>query len=237
MRSNTYSSVNPENGNVTWDGPLSLEKGNHDHMPPRTAAYLPGTEKGHVNASSLGGNNTIDNIVPQYAEVNHGVYYSMEQGERNALQNGAHIDSVKTAVINGQPGDIPEAFLVSDHVTYSDGHAENIHFSFTNASYADQQAWNDICTELPGFDMPNPGDGLRESMSVEKYADLMESTDAALPSIADEYAATETANVSGELQVTTDDDSAASNDASTTASAVSTDASADDDSSAACDND
>lgn len=184
-----YSAVDPKTGNITYSGPLEIAKGNHDHMPARTDAYLPGDERGHVNASSLGGGNTSSNVVAQNSDVNHGAYYSMEQGERAALQNGAMIDSNKVAIVNGQPGDRPEAFMVSDTVTYADGHSETLHHSFTNESYANQQAWNDQSAALPGtFDAPNPGDGLRDSMSPEAYADLMERTDAELPGIAADYA-------------------------------------------------
>lgn len=77
-------------------------------MPGRTDAYLPGDERGHVNASSLQGSNTLENVVPQNSDVNHGAYYSMEQGERSALQNGAAIDSSKTAVVNSEPGARPD---------------------------------------------------------------------------------------------------------------------------------
>lgn len=184
-----YSAVDLKTGNITYSGPLEITKGNHDHMPARTDAYLPGDERGHVNASSLGGGNTSSNVVAQNSDVNHGAYYSMEQGERAALQNGATIDSNKVAIVNGQPGDRPEAFMVSDTVTYADGHSETLHHSFTNESYANQQAWNDQSAALPGtFDAPNPGDGLRDSMSPEAYADLMERTDAELPGIAADYA-------------------------------------------------
>ena len=112
MYYNHHSSVDPNNGNVSWEGDLSIEKGDHSHMPGRTDAYLPGDERGHVNASSLGGTNTTDNIVAQHYDVNHGAYYSMEQGERTALQNGAAIDSTKTAIVNANPGDRPEACLL-----------------------------------------------------------------------------------------------------------------------------
>lgn len=184
-----HSAVDLKTGNITYSGPLEITKGNHDHMPARTDAYLPGDERGHVNASSLGGGNTSSNVVAQNSDVNHGAYYSMEQGERAALQNGATIDSNKVAIVNGQPGDRPEAFMVSDTVTYADGHSETLHHSFTNESYANQQAWNDQSAALPGtFDAPNPGDGLRDSMSPEAYADLMERTDAELPGIAADYA-------------------------------------------------
>ncbi len=189
MHSSEYSSVDPANGNVTWEGPLSLEKGNHSGMPSRTDAYLPGDERGHVNASSLGGGNTTSNIVAQHHDLNHGGYLSVENGERNAMQNGAVIDSEKTAFVDSQPGDRPSTFTVNDTVTYADGHSETIHNSFTNESNADQVEWNDISSSLPGtYDAPNPGDSLRESMSSEEYADLMEATDATLLDLGTDYA-------------------------------------------------
>lgn len=189
MHNSEYSSVDSSNGNVIWRGPLSLEKGNHSGMPNRTDAYLPGDERGHVNASSLGGGNTTSNVVAQHHDLNHGGYLSVENGERSALKNGATIDSEKIAVVEGRPGDRPSTFMVNDTVTYSDGHLETIHSSFTNESNADQVEWNDMSSSFPGtYDAPNPGDTLRESMSPEEYADLMEETDAILFDLDADYA-------------------------------------------------
>lgn len=158
-------------------------------MPSRTDAYLPGDERGHVNASSLGGVNSRANVVAQHSDVNHGAYLSVEKGERTALQNGATIESEKTAVVNSQVGDRPTTFTVNDSVTYPDGHTESIHHSFTNESYADQAAWNDMSASLPGtFDGENPGDGLRGSMDTESYSSLMDATDADMPGLDAAYA-------------------------------------------------
>lgn len=198
MRNPEYSSVNQNTGDVTYNGPLSLEEGDHSHMPSRTGAYLPGDERFHVNASSLGGDNSRHNIVAGHRDVNHGAYLSVEKGERTALQNGATIESEKTAVVNSQPGDRPSTFTVNDSVTYPNGHTESIHHSFTNESYADQAAWNDMSASLPGtFDAPNPGDGLRDSMDSESYASLMESTDAELPGLDAEYAPADVSGIPG----------------------------------------
>lgn len=197
MNTNHHSFVAPNTGNVSWKGNLSIEKGDHSHMPSRTSAYIPGDERGHVNACSLGGG-TTDNIVPQHYDVNHGAYYSMEQGERNALHNRATIDSSKTAIVNSQPGDRPEVFMVSDNVTYSDNHTESIHHSFTNASYTEQQSWNDQSAALPGtFDGPNEGNVFANSMSSVEYAELMENTDAELPGISEDYAEADFSGVPG----------------------------------------
>ena len=154
----------------------------------------------------------------------------MEQGERSALQNGAAIDSSKTAVVNSEPGARPDLFTVTDNVTYSDGHAESIHHSFTNASYADQQAWNDMSAALPDtFDAPNPGNVLADSMSSSEYAELMENTDAELPGIAEDYAAADFSGIPGTDSVASDADTAASGECA--------DSSADSGSSAECDSD
>lgn len=224
------SFVDPKNGNVSWKGNLSIEKGDHSHMPSRTDAYLPGDERGHVNASSLGGTNTTDNVVAQHYDVNHGGYYSLEQGERSAIQNGASIDSSKMAVVNNQPGARPDIFMVSDNVTYSDGHSESIHHSFTNAGYMEQQAWNDQSAALPGtFDTPNPGNVLVDSMSNTEYAELMENTDAELLGISEDYAAADFSGVSRVDSVISDVDVFAASE--------STDSFADCDNCADCDAD
>ena len=216
MKTEKYSSVDPNTGNIKWDGPLVLQKGNHDHMPPRTEAYLPGKQeigtydRGLINASSLGGTN-IDNIAPQHCDINRagGAYYAMEQGERSAIRNGADIHSTKTAVVDGQIGDKPQVFMVTDQITYTDGHMVTIHHSFLNASYQEQQIWNDQSAALPGsFDAPNPDDVLRESMSNDAYATMMTATDAELPGITEDYSATGFSGVPDSDSLSTDSSTA-----------------------------
>ena len=211
MRHPEYSTVDPNNGNVTYSGPLEIQKGTHANMPARTEVYLPGDERGHVTASSLGGTNSTANVVAQHHDVNQ-AFVSMEQGERNALQNAATIQSDKTAVVNGQPGDRPEVFMVTDNVTYPDGHNESVHLSFTNASNVEQEAWNAQAAELPDFDEPNPGDGLRDSMPAEEYADLMEATDADLPGIEADYAPADYCGISTDEAISDAADGAVAND-------------------------
>ena len=182
--------VDPDNGDVSWEGELFLQKGDHSNMPQRTDAYLPGDERGHLNASSLGGTNDPNNVVPQNADLNHGAYYSMEQGERTALQNGASINSSKIAIVDSEPGNRPDVFMITDNVTYADGHSELISHSFINESTATQEAWNNYSVAFPDtFDVQNSVDALGISMSNAEYAELMEATDAEIPGIAEDYAA------------------------------------------------
>ena len=189
MRNPEYSSVDPKTGNVTYNGPLSLEKGDHSHIPSRTDAYLPGDERGHVAASSLGGTNGRSNIVAQNHDINQISFRGIERGETKALLNHATIQSERIAIVDGKSGDRPNSFLINDTVTYPDGRTELVHHSFTNESYANQAVWNDMSASLPDtFDGDNPGDGLRSAMDNDSYASLMESTDAEMPGLAEDYA-------------------------------------------------
>lgn len=189
MRNPENSSIDPGNGKVGYRGLLSIEKGDHSNMPPRTAAYAPGDERGHLTASSLGGTNSENNVVPMHSNLNHGSFLHLEAGERGQLKEGHSIYSEKTAIVEGHPGDRPNTFLVNDAVTYADKHTETLYFSFTNESYADQEAWNEMSAALPDtFDAPNPNDSLRVSMSDEEYSCLMTETDSTLLNLSDEYA-------------------------------------------------
>ena len=184
-----YTVVDPNTGTVTSHGNLEITKGNHKGMPSRTSAYLPGDERGHIQASSLGGSNDPSNIVPQHHDVNRYGWRDMERGETDALKNGATIDSTKIAYVDGNPGDRPSAFMVNDKITYPDGHTENVHLSFSNESYADQAEEERIVASLGDeiYDAPNP-DAARESMSPEEYKALMEEADQVDFDIRDEYA-------------------------------------------------
>ena len=184
-----YTVVDPNTGTVTSNGNLEITKGNHKGMPSRTSAYLPGDERGHIQASSLGGSNDPSNIVPQHHDVNRYGWRGMERGETDALKNGASIDSTKIAYVDGKSGDRPSAFMVNDKITYPDGHTENVHLSFSNESYADQAEEERIVASLGDeiYDAPNP-DAARESMSPEEYKALMEEADQVDFDIRDEYA-------------------------------------------------
>lgn len=242
-RDGIYSSVDTK-GNIHYSGPLEITKGNHFNMTPRTVAYLPGEnepkvgvyDRGHITASSLSPHATNDktNVAPMHSDLNRagGAYYAMEDGQRTALTNGASIHSEKAAFVGGQPDEKPSAFMVSDTITYESGQVDHVNLSFTNASYEEQQAWNDQSAALlDTFDT-----SLRDSMSTVEYSELMESIDAVLPDIAGEYEAADFSGLPGaDSTVSVSDDTTAdANAADTTADAG---VSADDDGSADCDAD
>lgn len=191
MADSNYNTVDPATGSKTYNGPSVLTKGNHNNMPSRTDAYLPTDERGHIQASSLGGSNKADNIAPQAKDLNHGDYYNMEGAERDALRSGSTIASEKTAFSSNQPGNRPDAFLVNDTITFESGQTQEVHLSFANMQNSEQEAINEeinVQTSDMLDELPNSGDAFRDSMTAEEYADLMEKTEADLPNIADYYA-------------------------------------------------
>ena len=182
--------VDPETGTITYRGSSEITKGDHSFMPHRTDAYLETDERGHVQASSLGGSNQPDNIVPQAADLNHGGYYQMEMGERSVLKDGGQIESEKIAYTDTRPGNRPAAFMVNDTVTYADGQTQEVHLSFSNLTNAEQESMNAESSAAASslYDAyPNPGDELRGSMTPDEYSVLMEETDASLPGVRDMY--------------------------------------------------
>lgn len=217
MREPKCSHVNSVTGNVVYNGALSITKADHHEMMPRTEAFLPGDERGHLCASSLSpyAVNTSVNVVPQNGnDINHGAWLHTENGERTALMEGASIDSLKTAYVDGKVGDRPNTFTVSDYILYADGRREQLHFSFINEAYADQALFNEISVSLQDTfnEEANPGDTLRAEMSGQQYAELMESSDALLPGIEADYAAADYSGLPSSASTSTSDIDAASVD-------------------------
>lgn len=185
----TYSVA--ESGTVTVKDPslaVIPSKLNPGRLPDKDDSYLPGDERGHIEARSENGLNQKPNIVAQAHDVNHGPYLQMEKGEKNAVLDGATVFSEKIAFVSNQPGKRADAFMVNDTITYSDGKTSDIHLSFQNIQDAEQESFSD--TAYQNSDMlnaENPNDKLRDKFSVDEYGELMEATYKELPNIADEY--------------------------------------------------
>lgn len=173
-----------------YSGESQIVKGNHSGMPKRDDSYLETDERGHIQASSLGGDNSRNNIVPQSKDVNHGGYSSMERGERYSLKHGNTIQSEKMALASNQPGNRPDVFIVNDTIVSPNGKEQNVHLSFSNINYKGQEEMDKISTEQAYelFDVyPNSVSPSRELITNEKYAEIMEGTDKYTPSIQDMY--------------------------------------------------
>lgn len=178
-----------EDRNVYFKGNCEDVKGNHNGMPSRTSDYEVGDERGHVQASSLGGSNDRSNIVPQHHDVNRGAYKGMEMGEKQAVHNGYQVETEKIAVTDTEKGNRPTTFIVNDVVTAPNGEQQELHHSFANLSYEEQEQLNEALNEHVDMpDVENPNDSLREMMTADEYAELMEATDAELSGLKGEYA-------------------------------------------------
>lgn len=176
------------NGTKIYRGEVIDTRGDHSHMPPRTAEYTKELERGHIHGSAEGGTSDPNNIAAQYRDLNRGVYRHMEQGQLDAVRSRSRVTTEKIAYQNGR--NIPDAFMVNDTVTYPDGHSEHIHMSFTNASNADQEAWNSADTHS----LQDAGSSGPAYMSRAEYNRLMDEC-ASYPqdSVRGEYAATRSA--------------------------------------------
>lgn len=188
MSKGDSANTKDNNGTIVYSDDSVLTKGNHSGMPKRTEAYKPTDERGHIQASSLGGDNTKDNVVPMDKELNHGAYYQMESKEREILNNGGKIHSEKIAYVSTQMGQRPDAFMVNDTIVFPDGSKQTVHLSFQNDPVQEQEEWLEILKEQPDFtecyDNVNP---LKEMMTDEEYAKLMDETEELLSDIKDDY--------------------------------------------------
>ena len=183
-----YNTVNLHTGTKAYVGLNIVTKGNHNRMPAKDSSYLATDERGHIQASSLSGDNSIVNIAPQAKDLNHGAYLSVENGEKDALARGNTIETEKVAFSSNQLGHRPDAFVVNDTVTMANGQQQEIHHSFANMQNSEQESLNTgLDRHSDMLDAPNPGDTLKDGMSSEEYAELMEVTDNELIDLRDEY--------------------------------------------------
>ncbi len=182
----TYT-TNPNNGTIESRGFLEVTKGDHTGMPKRTDAYPEFYERGHTNASSLGGANHTLNVHPQARDLNHGAFASMEQGQRDALKSGA-VFSEKIAYNSGPAGTAPDAYMINDTVIHADGSSHTVHLSFANLNNAEQETFQQTLDQNADMlDAPNPGDIGRELYTPDEYAQLMEECEANMGTVRDEY--------------------------------------------------
>lgn len=169
-------------------------------MAPRDAQVqikAGGTERlstdhgGHIISAAANGPAIPENLTAQDAHLNQGPFKSMENAEQRLLAHDASIQTERTAFVSGQhspTGSRSDVYMVNDEITYADGQTQNVHLSFANLSVSEQENLNqalDAHTDM--LHMLNPGDGLREELTPEEYAELMEETDHSLPNIKDEF--------------------------------------------------
>ncbi len=184
-----------DNRSITASGnvPSSGEKCGTRVTPPGMEA---GDHRGHIIAASHNGVNAQYNMTAQVGDLNQGAYRTVERTETDLARQGCDVHTEKTAYVS-TPSGKPDAYMVNDTITAPDGTTQHVNLSFSNLSQAEQTEMNDYIDNnvdmTEGIANPDP---LRESMTTEEYSQLMEETDAQLPTIEEEYDMTNTVEIS-----------------------------------------
>lgn len=86
---------------------------------------------GHLVPASQGGMKDGANISAQDSKVNTRDVRAVERQETAAVRNGMEISTERTSYCGNDPNR-PDAYMINDTVTKSDGSTYNVHHSFTN---------------------------------------------------------------------------------------------------------
>lgn len=183
---NGFTYTVDENGTITGEGKVAADKGVDCGKRPDPPGLESGDDRGHVIAAGHGGANEPYNMTAQDRHMNRSEYKTVENSERSLAKEGYDVHTSKTAFVS-DPSGRPDAYMINDTITSPDGKTQNVHLSFQNMSQTEQEENNQFLdSQIDLYDAPNP-DPLRDSMSKEEYTQLMEETDAALPSVKDEF--------------------------------------------------
>lgn len=104
--------------------------------------YQEGDERGHLMPHGKGGADDSRNISAQHKDVNHGSQSIAETEIRNASKSPEN--TVFVSVTNSSSNSTrPDATMITMASQDSKGNIDVKYMGFQNASYADQQSWND----------------------------------------------------------------------------------------------
>ncbi len=219
VEANGYTFATDQNGTVTVTGDLQSETAARDGAMQANAggsARLATDDGGHLVAARANGPAIEQNLSAQDRNLNRSSFKAMETAEQNAIKGGAKISTERTAFVSNDVAvdgsRRPDAYIVNDHITFSDGKTQDVHLSFSNMSKAEQAQMNEQTSAIFDTGESNPGDGLRGQMTTEEYTQLMEETDPELPSFQDEFSEWDvsTANQAANNAVETDEQAAVS---------------------------
>lgn len=195
VEANGYVFVTDEsNGTVTATGALQDKMASRKGMPKKAGGSLreAGDHNGHGVAARFNGPPIRANISAQNGKLNQGEFKRMENAEAAVLKDGGKITTERIAYSSRKAADgsvRPDAYMINDRVTYKDGERQNLHHCFSNLSPKEQAEMNAI---VQAQDIPElQSDALREQMTPQQYAELMQETDKSLPDIKGEYAQSE----------------------------------------------
>lgn len=193
VEANGYVFVTDETGTVTATGALQDKMASRKGMPKKAGGSLreAGDHNGHGVAARFNGPPIRANISAQNGKLNQGEFKRMENAEAAVLKDGGKITTERIAYSSRKAADgsvRPDAYMINDRVK-KDGELQNVHFSFTNISPEKQAEMNAI---VQAQDIPEQqSDELREQMTPQQYAELMQKTDKSLPDIKGEHAQSE----------------------------------------------
>lgn len=136
-----------------------------------------GDQRGHLIAAQEGGPNKGYNITAQNGNLNQGQYKTVENAEVSLARQGYDVSTSKTAFVSNQEGGRPDAYMINDTVTASDGKVQSINLSFQNESKSEQAAQNQMLENEIDIDDSLNSNPLRETMKAEEYSVLMQETD------------------------------------------------------------
>lgn len=141
----------------------------------------PTHQGGHLVPARANGPAIPENHFAQEKDLNLSTVKKLENAEHRVAVDPsvASLYTDRTAFVSNQhtaTGQVPDAFLFSDQITYEDGRVVDAHFSFENLPHSQQELLHEEIAQFDIPDFPNPDDGLREAMGPAEYAALMEET-------------------------------------------------------------
>lgn len=194
VRINGYMfSTDLKTGTTVAMGSLRAEKAERNAYLQRIAGgklRQAGDQGGHLVATQHGGPPIRENLFAQNGKLNQGGFKELEQAEHKLItdpERSASIQTERIAYMSHSAQSLkdarPEAFMINDTIKEGDVQQE-VHLSFANLSTGEQEAFNAAVgqLELP----PEAPVSLPEGLSQEEYAQIMEESDATLPSVGDE---------------------------------------------------
>lgn len=146
---------------------------------------------GHVIAARENGPCIPENLAAQDSKLNLSTYKKVENAEHRIMKDGGEIQTERIAYMSNpktEQGVRPDCFMVNDKITYSDGNIQEVHLSFPNMTYGQQEGINRELENTILLDNSlNVDDTIRNEMSSQEYAQLIEETNKLLPNIGDEF--------------------------------------------------
>lgn len=166
-----------ENGTTVARGEIQDVKADRNPKNQQKAggeSRQPDDHGGHLVPASQNGTSDSINLFAQNSKVNTKDVRAVERSETKAVRNGAAIETERIAYCYND-SNRPEAFMINDRVTMSDGTVYNVSSSFTNCDMSQyEQDMGDTGLE----NAENSYDAAKNSgISEQEFNDILEEYD------------------------------------------------------------